>query len=66
MQKVHKQIQMIRELLDELDKVTNDRSSWKTLSLPNRITEAQAIADSAKALVSICRRASPELWNETV
>jgi hypothetical protein len=59
MKKVHKQIEMIRELLKDLDAKTTEMSCFKTLSLPQRIIEAQAIEASAHALVAITRRATP-------
>jgi hypothetical protein len=57
--KVHKQIEMLRSLLDELDRKTNERSCFKKLSLPQRVIEAQAIEASAHALVAITKRATP-------
>jgi len=59
MNKVHKQIEMIRSLLDDLDAKTTERSYFKTLALPQRIIEAQAIEASAHALVALTRRATP-------
>ena len=58
MKKVQKQIEFIRELLDDLYS-RKDRSSWKSSAIPGRVREAQAIADSAKALVSVVKRAHP-------
>ena len=59
MNKVHIQIEMIRSLLNDLDKKTTEKSCFKSLSLSQRVIEAKAIEASAHALVAITRRATP-------
>lgn len=67
MKLVHAQIEIMRKLLDELDSKTDERSHWTIAPAErrkNRIDEAQAIVDSAHALVGIVKTAKPDYDRE--
>ena len=60
MRYVRRQLEMIRDLVDEMIEKTEDRSLWKKTAIPNRVREAKAIQKSAEALVEMVRRAIPD------
>ena len=59
---VRKQLLMIKEMVDKMLNKTepNNRSFWKTSSIPQRVKEAEAIEKSAEALVALVKQAKPE------
>jgi len=59
MKYVKRQLELIRDLVDEMLEKTEDRSWWQAMAIPNRVKEARAIQKSAEALVEIVKRAIP-------
>lgn len=60
MRYVRRQLEIIKDLVNEMIEKTEDRSFWKTSTIPNRVKEAKAIQKSAEALVEMVKRAIPE------
>ena len=59
MRYVKRQLELIRDLVDEMLKKTGERSWWRPMAIPDRVKEAKAIQKSAEALVEMVRRAKP-------
>lgn len=59
MKYVKRQLELIRDLVDEMLRKTDERSWWSAVAIPDRIKEARAIQKSAEALVEMVRRAKP-------
>ena len=59
MKYVKRQLELIRDLVDEMLKKTEGRSWWQSMAIPDRVKEAKAIQKSAEALVEMVRRAKP-------
>jgi len=60
MKYVKRQLELIRDLVDDMLKNLQHRSMWKASALPNRVQEAKAIQKAAEALVEMVKRAIPE------
>ena len=60
MKYVKRQLEIIRDMVDDLLSKCSDRSFWKKRTLPNRVQEAKAIQKATEALIEIVRRAKPE------
>ena len=60
MKYVKRQLELIRDLVDDMLENLQHRSMWKTSALPNRVQEAKAIQKAAEALVEMVKRAIPE------
>jgi len=58
-EKLKAQIEIIRNLLDELEWKLEHSSFWKKSSKPDRIKEAEAIVEASKALVALVKIAKP-------
>ena len=56
MKYVKRQLELIKELCDDMLDSLNKRSAWKELYLPKRIQEAKAIESAAKTLVELVKR----------
>ena len=59
MKYVKRQLEIIRDLVDDMLRKTEERSWWQTTAIPDRVKEAKAIQKSAEALVEIVKRAIP-------
>jgi len=64
MERVRKQIEFIRELLDNFEKTLYDRSFWRSGTInshKNRIQEAKTILKACEFLVELTKSAKIEI-----
>jgi len=63
MKKVKKQIEFIRELLDDFEETLHDRSAWRSGSIghKNRVQDAKTILKACEFLVELSKSAELEM-----
>jgi len=59
MKYVRRQLEIIRDLVDDMLRKTEERSWWQTMAIPDRVKEAKAIQKASEALVEMVKRATP-------
>jgi len=53
---VKRQLELIKELCDDMLNSLEQRAAWKDLYLPKRVQEAKAIESASRTLVELVKR----------